>query len=753
MRFFLRFILALFIIFICYGLYIFFSFNPKSSLASNDPFYDRYSKSVFDRDKKILSIFLNNEEQWHIKEDENISKKFKIAILNYEDKNFYSHIGFDILAIFRSLYNNLSSDKRSGASTITMQTIKILTKQKRTYFNKFKEIVYAIKLETLYSKDEILQMYINNAPYGGNIVGAKTAAYLYFNKNINNLTWGECALLAILPNAPGLMHLSKNTNILIQKRNKLLMKLKNKGYIDENNLMLAMNEKLPKINRDKNIAPHLSIRLANELNDINIYTTINKNIQLKLESHLKSYHQRLVELGIENVSAIIVDTKTSQVLAYAGSQDFFDIDGYGQIDGIKAKRSPGSVLKPLLYALAIDDGLITEQSKLIDAPTFFSNFKPQNASKKYYGLISARFSLIQSLNVPFVSLLQDYGYERFFFKLKDILNFKDNDFKRYGLSLILGTKEISVEDVAKIYLGFGNYGEFGDLSYLMSSKNNTKKRILTKGSSYLTLDAMRYLNRFGLENYYKNKKIISWKTGTSYGRKDAWAAGTSPKYTIVLWAGNFNGESNPNLFGVNIAGDLLFNILGDLGDLGGEFDIPKESLKDIKIDSITGYRYSSDYKNIPFKETLYPNDAKNLRKSPFLKNIFVNQNGEEINSINKDFINAKELTRLSLPLNLLEYYREQNINISQEKIKKNLKFLYPKNNLKIIRTKDFEGNNELIIRIANINNNEVFWYLDKNYIGSSFSTTRAIDLDIGFHTLTIINTKGESDSIKFNIIK
>lgn len=739
-------ILKAFLIFMallfCYFAFIFFSFNPK-----DDPFLDRYSKSVFDRNGKVLSIFINDKEQWHIKNSAPISDKLKIATLTFEDKNFYSHFGFDPLAIIRSAYINIKNKKRIGGSTISMQTIKLLTNDKRTYLNKIKEIILALRLESLYSKDEILTMYLNNAPYGGNIVGVSAASLMYFNKSTNNLTWAESALIAVLPNAPGLIHLERNNEILLQKRNRLLQKLRDKNYIDDDNLKLSMSEKLPNIKRERNLASHLALRFPNKPI---IISTIDKNIQIILEERLKSQHKKLLNLGIQNVAGIIIDTKTREVLGYAGSQDFFDIEGFGQIDGIIAKRSPGSVLKPLLYALAIDDGLITPQSKLVDAPTFFSNFKPQNASKKYYGLISARDALIKSLNVPFVGLLKDYGYDKFFFNLKDILGFSDTNFERYGLSLILGTKELSIEDVARIYVGLGNYGEFGNIYYTKDSNKNPTKNILSKGSAYLALDAMRYLERIGLENHFANKKIFSWKTGTSYGRKDAWAAGTSPKYTIVIWTGNFSGESNPNLFGLDIAGALLFNILGDLGETGGEFKKP-DDLKEILLDMPTGYRYNENYKDIKSFNGIYPTTAKPLRYSPFLHNVFVNKDNKEVNSLDVDFIDAKEITKITLPLSLLEYYKEQNVEIKKQA--KSLKILYPKNNLSIIRTKDFEGKNEFIARIANVNNSNVFWYLDKLYIGMDNKTTKILNLKPGLHTLSIINDTGDSDSVNFIISK
>lgn len=731
------------ILFFCFA-FIFFSFNPKG-----DPFESRYSKTLLDRDGKILSTFLNKDEQWHIKNYTPLSDKLKIATLTFEDKNFYTHIGFDLKALLRSFYLNVVSEKRIGGSTITMQTIKLLQKNKRTYVNKIKEIILSMRLESLYFKDEILEMYFNNVPYGGNIVGIAAASLMYFNKSQENLTWAESALLAVLPNAPGLIHLDKNKDILLQKRNALLYKLRDKNYINDDNLKLALSEKLPNIKRHTNLAPHLAFRF----NGVNIKSTIDRKIQIILENKLKNYHKTLLNLGIQNVAGMIIDTKSSEVLAYGGSQDFLDIVGFGQIDGNIAKRSVGSVLKPLLYALAIDDGLITPNSKLIDAPTFFSNFKPQNASKKYFGLVSAKVALIKSLNVPFVGLLQDYGYDRFFFNLKNILGFSESNFEQYGLSLILGTKEMSIEDIAKIYVGLGNYGEFGDILYLKDSPPPYKKRLLSKGSSYLTLDAMSYLDRFGIENYYKRQNVFSWKTGTSYGRKDAWAAGTSPKYTIVLWAGNFSGESNPNLFGLNISGVLLFDILNALGNLGGEFEKPQDSLKEIRLDSLTGYRYSDDFKDIDFFYALYPNDAKTLRYSPFLKNVFVDRNQNEVNSLDSEFINAKKITKLVLPLSLLEYYKEQNVEFKSSKKMRGVKIIYPKNHLKIIRTRDFNGNNELIARIANINQNDIFWYLDKEHIAISTKNTLPLKLGIGEHMLTIIDSEGNSDSVTFSVVK
>ena len=802
-------VFATFALIFAYSAVLFFSFNP-----AGDPFSARYSKATFDRSGKILSAFLNAQEQWHLKSTAPLPSKLKIAITEFEDKRFFSHFGIDFYAILRSLWRNLNSERRSGASTITMQTIKLLRGDSRTYFNKFRELIFALKLEALYSKDEILEFYANNAPYGGNIVGVQTAALMYFEKDLSQISWGEAALLAVLPNSPGAMHLQKNTQKLLNKRDALLEKLHAKGVIDNDNLKLALSEPLPRIKRTKNIAPHLSLRLSSAQNALdsapNIHTTIDKSLQLRLESILKNHHQKLSALGIQNVAAIIVDTHSREVVAYGGSQDFFDIGGLGQIDGITAKRSVGSVLKPLLYALAIDRGLIAPQSKLIDAPTIWGNFKPRNASKRHYGFVSAQSALVRSLNVPFVALLQDYGYERFFYDLQNILGFSDENFERYGLSLILGTKELSVEDVAKIYVGLGNYGEFGELKYIAESStqnaessadsaNQPKqtieaiavevvgflddfgrkarlksaqcpksskspqdapksklqtrdefahtKRLLSEGSSFLTLQAMSRLDRFGIENFYKNQKIFSWKSGTSYGRKDAWAAGTSPRYTIVVWAGNFDGSANPNLFGVNIAGDLLFEILGIWRDLG-TFEAPQSALKRIKIDALTGYAW--DFDDVDFVEISYPLNARPLRKSPYLRRIFVDENGAEVDSKRGDFLSASAKSVLNLPLNLLDFLASQNgANARSTQKSRNLKILYPKEGIKIRTTRDFKGENALIARIANVKNRSVFWYLDGEFIGAGAQKSRTLNAESGSHTMSVVDEGGESESVRF----
>ncbi len=729
----------LLLFFLAYVFYVYFSFDKNTLL---DDFKSRYSKILYDKNGEILSVFLNDEEQWHIKSTD-IPKRLKITVINYEDRKFYSHFGVDFLALMRAFVNNFNSTQRSGASTISMQTIKLWDKKDRTYFNKFNEIIQSFALENAFSKDEILKLYLSNAPYGGNLVGYEAAILFYFDKNPKDLTWAQAALLAILPNQPGLINLEKNKTKLLNKRNKLLAKLYERKLINKDIYELSLKEPLPNFKPRKNIAPHLALRLLNDDNK-EIFSSIDKKIQLKIEKKAKEFSYTLQQKGIQNLAIILADTKTRKVLAYVGSQDFYDMVNLGQINGNTAKRSVGSTLKPFLYALSIDEGIIAPESILLDVPTFFSNFNPQNANKKYYGIISAREALQRSLNVPFVSLLQDYGYEKFFYKLKTFLNFEDENYKRYGLSLILGTKELSLEDLVKLYLGLANYGELANLSFIRDENLSGVTRMFSKGSAYLTLEAMKELQRVGLENYNK-EKIISWKTGTSYGRKDAWAIGATPKYTLGVWVGNFNGEANANLYGVSIAGDLLFEILGLLDEVDLEF-APSDDLMTIKLDSISKYRYDENL-NTSYIHTLYPKEANILRTSPFLKKVYEYQ-GKELDSKDIHFKDAKAFIKLDLPAYALHFFQQRNFKFSS---KKGVNIIYPKDNLKLILARDLNGMKGLVAKVANLNNEKLFWYLNQKLIYEGNENTQNLNLKEGKYQLFIISQSGEQDTVWFEI--
>lgn len=718
-------------------------------------FEKRYGQMVVDDRGDIIGAYLNKDEQWHLKSTEEIPEKLKKAVLNYEDRNFYSHMGVDFKAIIRAVRDNLLRRRRTGASTVTMQVAKVLAPKKRSYFNKYREMVQAVKLEQKFTKDEILLMYLNNAPYGGNIVGYKTASLLYFQKNPEELTWAEGALLAVLPNSPGLIHVEKNRERLLNKRNILLEKMMERGVITEKQYEMSKMEPIPeKRNRFKSLAPHFTRRVTNESNDKIIKTTIDAQLQEKIEKTVKDYSDYLKSEGIANAAVLVVDNKTYEVKVYVGSQDFYDFTSNGQVDGITAPRSPGSVLKPFLYALAIDEGLAAPESKIPDVPLYFSNFSPQNANRMYYGMIEMREALIKSLNVPFVGLLKEYGSEKFFYFLKNVLEFKDNDPSRYGLSLILGTKELSVENIAQLYVGLGNYGNFKELKYIADTPTEDGHQLISKGAAYLTLDTIRQLERPGLERMYREKNPVSWKTGTSYGRRDGWAAGVTPDWTVVVWVGNFTGEGNSNLTGVTSAGRLLFNVFNTLPKKNTLFQMPEENLYTLSVDKETGYRLKYD---LPSQEILYPTEAKPLRVSPYYKKVFLNKDGAEVDSRSEDFVESEEKIVLNYPIEIINYFIRQNMDVSNifsGKIrKKSVKFIYPVDNLKIILPKDFDGEKSVIVKLANLKKQELYWYLNKEYIGRSREREKSFNLKEGEYEITVVAENGETEKVRFEIGK
>lgn len=707
-----------------------------------------------------MDVFLTSDEQWHLKVEDEIPDNLREAVITYEDKNFNSHHGVDIFAIFRAFKNNLLGKKRSGASTITMQVVKLAMPKKRTYINKFLEIVQALKIESKLNKDSILKLYLNNAPYGGNIIGYGTASRMYFQKDPKNLSWAECALLAVLPNSPGEINVEKNHEKLINKRNYLLEKLHDKGKLSDSELMLSKNEPLPDIRFSfERVVPHLARRLYNTRKEKVIRTTIDYDLQKRMQEIVKSYVGYTKSDGIINASMLVVDNKTRDVKAYVGSQDFMDMDNEGQVDGVIAKRSPGSILKPFLYALSIDEGMIAPESLVQDVPMFFANFNPQNANKKYSGMIEARQALISSLNIPFVHLLDQYGEYNFYYFLKDMIGFEENTPEKYGLSIILGTKEFSVEEIATLYSGLANYGNLTKLNYIKDDKNDSSnkryKKMFSKGASYLTLETLKELVRPGLNNLYKWKDPISWKTGTSYGKRDAWACGMTPNYTVIVWVGNFSGKSNENLSGVISGGRLLFNVFQELDNSDKRFAEPIYDLENIDVDKVTGYRISFD--GIETKKIKYPKDAKPLKISPYYKKIYVNDDDIEIDSRSPDFAKRHEKVVMNYPLEVVNYFIRENRDISEiyhtTSKEKSLKILYPTPNLKILLPKDIDKEQKLVVKIANLKNQNIYWYLDKEFIGIDKSYEKEIELNTGDHTITIMASDGEVTRTSFSIDK
>ena len=735
------FFITLFILLFIYLIKVYITYDPKKLVEEIN-----YSKVVLDRKGEILSVFLNNEEEFHIKYDGEVPETLKTAVINYEDKKFYSHSGVDYPRILKSFFNNIIGRKKMGASTISMQVVKLLEPKKRTYFNKLVEVVKAYKLESEFSKEEILKIYLNNVPYGSNIVGYSGAIKMYFNKEVKDLSYAEATLLAVLPNSPGILNLKKNNDKLETKRNRLLKTLLDRKLIDERQYKFSLLEKFPnKIYYYEKKAPQFSIFLKNRYPEKIIKSTLDYNLQKKLEKIVHDYSNAMKDVGINNAAVLVVNNKTKEVLAYVASQDFYDKRNNGEIDGLQAKRSPASLLKPFLFALSIDDGLIVPDSIYPDVPIYFGNFYPKNSSNTFTGMVKIEEALIKSLNIPFVKLLSDYGVDRFYYFLENNDNYPEDRFDKYGLSLILGTREMRPVDIAKLYMGLANYGKVSNLKYTLTEDKPKEYQQFSRGASYLTLEILSRVVRPGNEKLYSEQRPISWKTGTSYGMKDAWSVGVSPDYTVLVWLGNFNQKSIFSLSGVETAGNLLFKVFNIVDINSKTFEKPTDDLKEIEIDEKTGYRKFYD---IESKKVFYPKDAKLLRISPYYKKIFVDENDMEIDSRSPNFDKRKEKIVIEYPIEVSNYFFLNGVREN-----KNVKIAYPVQNLNIFVPKDFDGYKKVAMKLYNPNNEYVYWYLDEDYVGYSNEKEKFFELDIGKHKLTIITENGAREEVKFNINK
>ncbi|MFC2088762.1 penicillin-binding protein 1C [Calditrichota bacterium] len=759
----------LFIIFL--GLIIFYLLIPLPVKLNNVD----YSTVVTDTDGEILRVYLNSSEQWclPVENESKIPQKLKTAALLFEDQYFYYHLGLNPISLVRAFYRNIQSDQIiSGASTISMQVARITQPKARTYINKLFEIFQAVKLELVYSKEEILKLYFNYAPYGGNIIGYQAASLRYYKKIPDQLTWGEAATLAILPNAPGLISPTSNPNLLESKRNRLLQKLYESGILDVETFQLSIQEPIPNSSTPFNFsAPHLSQWLKVRKSSTKIKTTIRKAIQDNVYDILNRNVTYLNQLGIKNGAALVVETKSGKVRAYVGSQYFFDKENQGQVDGVLAARSSGSLLKPFLYALCIDEGIILPQTLIKDIPSFYGAFAPNNANGEFSGLIRAKDALVRSLNVPAVRLLYSYDVQPFcrFLKVAGMQTLFRSAMD-YGLPLILGGAETSLWDMATLYRGLANGGNFIPLQITENPTEfpnvSKKNHLISAASSYLTLNILKELKRPGAEYYwhqYENQWPIAWKTGTSYGQRDGWAIGVTPQWTIAVWVGNFDGEGNANLSGARCAGPILFEIFNHLpkDENLNWFEKPEMSMQDIPLCLNTGFIVGEYCENKIVVEA--PLHMKPMRICPYHERIYLTTDIKySVCSLCWQSGFYKESSLLIYPADVAQFMREKGQIVTRSPQHKidcpaqsesiPLEITYPQQWARLWLPRDFDGNlQKITMRVAHRDKNrKLYWYLDDQYIGYSIDKhIKSTQLKKGWHSLEVMDETGNSDQRSF----
>ncbi|MEO6683820.1 MAG: penicillin-binding protein 1C [Ginsengibacter sp.] len=765
-------------------------------LGAPSTLFDKPTSYVIeDRNGVLLNASIAEDGQWRFPKSEMIPEKFIQSILTFEDKRFFFHSGVDIIAFGRAIVKNLKNKKTvQGGSTITMQVVRLSRPHKpRNLWQKLLETFLAIRLEASYSKNEILQMYASNAPFGGNVIGLETAAWRYYGREAAMLSWGEMTALAVLPNAPSLVHPGKNRLTLERKRNRLLDELLKNKLIDSATCALSKLEPLPGNPLPlPQLAPHLLQRFKNDVatNDLDltrIKTTVDKTIQKSVIEILNNHHDILKANSINNACALILEVNTGNVLAYAGNIYRPENPNMeSDVDVIKAPRSPGSTLKPILFASALTEGMVLPNSLLADVPTQIGGYTPQNYDRQFDGAVPASLALARSLNIPSVKLLQQYKYARFYDLLKQLgMTTLNKPADNYGLSLILGGSEVTMWDLAGIYAGMArtvnhqieNKGvalkkDFYPPNYCSSEikkeQPESKERLnsLDAPSVWFTFQAMEELMRPGEEGLWQqftSSQRIAWKTGTSFGFRDAWAIGITPKFVVAVWVGNTNGEGRAGLIGVQTAAPIMFDIFKTLPAVKW-FQSPQNHFSFIPVCRQSGFR--ANYDCLEADTVMVSKNGFKAPLCPYHQLIHLDKT--ETYRVNENCESPGNMVHKSwfvLPPTMEWYYKLKNhdykilpsfvpgcqvINNTRQ-----IEIVYPQQNAKIYVPLEIDGQRGKTIFTATHRKpgTKLFWHLDREFLGETINNHQmAFSPPDGKHVLTIIDEAGESVTRNFEIL-
>jgi penicillin-binding protein 1C len=601
-------------------------------------FKDPVSPVLFGAGGELLGARPAADGQWRFPPGENVPERFYEVLVRFEDKRFFAHPGVDPLALARAVRQNLRSRKvESGASTITMQVVRLARKNRpRTYIEKLKEAVLALRLETRRSKREILALFAANAPFGGNVVGLDAASWLYFGRSPERLSWAEAAFLAVLPNDPGLLASAEGRARLLGKRDRLLRRLEAKGILPELECRLARSERMPdRVRSVPREAPHLLDTLAEGPGASSPFRAfIDAGLQRSARRVAEQHGARLGERHVRNLAAVVIDNRQAAVVAYVGNVGLERRGEEGQsVDILVSRRSTGSILKPFLYAALLQEGGLTPVTLVPDTPVRFEGFRPENYDRRFRGAVPARAALAWSLNIPAVRELRDYGIPKFENRLRRWgLTTLDRSPEDYGLTLVLGGAEGRPLEIAGLYaklaqLASGVPGGGREVRVLRDAREKPSKMTdLGAAAAYLTLQALTAVNRPDEEGFWRNfssSKWVAWKTGTSFGLRDAWAIGVTPGYTIGVWAGNADGEGQPGLTGLGAAAPVLFDLLG-LVDGGGSIVRPPSGLKEIRVCRDSGFLATE---LCPAETVLVPEESRFDRMCAFHQTVHLDAAG------------------------------------------------------------------------------------------------------------------------------
>ncbi|MDX1912077.1 MAG: penicillin-binding protein 1C [Saprospiraceae bacterium] len=746
-----------------------------------------------DRRGELLGARIAADGQWRFPMSDSLPAKYERCVVAFEDKRFYYHPGVDPLSLARALWLNLSKGRVvSGGSTLTMQVIRLARDNpSRTVWEKVVEIFMSTRLELTHSKKTILRLYAAHAPYGGNVVGLEAAAWRYYGKRPALLTWAEAATLAVLPNSPALIHPGRNREALLKKRNLLLQKLFEEGQLSASECDYAKDEPLPEQPLPlPQIAPHLldKMMLENKGARHRFRSSLDKNLQERINEILTRRQEIYRGNDIHNLAAVVLDVPTGEVLAYAGNVTGAGKEHGESVDVITAPRSTGSILKPYLYALALENGDILPNSLLHDIPTQLGEYRPENYYETYDGAVPAKRALIRSLNVPFVLLLQQYGLEKFHFGLQRLgLTTLQKPPAHYGLSLILGGAEACLLDITNTYACMARrLGSFYDRNgryapddfrppVFSTEKNNSNKTLqkeaglLSAASIWHTFEAMREVERpnsAGEWELFRAGRQVAWKTGTSFGFRDAWAAGTTPQYAVGVWVGNADGEGRPGLLGVEMAAPVLFEIFGQLPQEARWFDPPYDDMTPTPLCRQSGYRAG----DLCEPDTVWiPKAALKAGVCSYHQMLHLDQSGEwQVTSECESPSQMLHRPWFVLPP-IEEYYfkgknpgyrspppfREDCKGSQAAQGQLPMQLIYPKHPTRIYVPVDLNGKlGSTVFQVAHRSRSaEIFWHLDGQYLGATTVFHQmALQPPVGVHTLALVDRDGYRLEQTFEIV-
>ncbi|UTC75695.1 penicillin-binding protein 1C [Treponema sp. OMZ 792] len=722
-------------------------------------FKNDYSFTLYSSDGKLLGASAARDGQWRFPQNTSLPLKYKEALLSYEDKNFYFHFGIDPLSVFRAVKENTVKGKIvSGASTITMQTARLSEKNSlRTFKQKLKESFLSLFLELSYSKENILNLYSSHAPYGGNVVGLEAASWRYFGRSPDDLTWAEAACLAVLPNQPSLVRPGKGSEILKQKRDNLLYNLFLQKKIDEETYVLSLAEPVP----DKPKAlpqkayQYLEFSKTQSSNQKNI-SSLDASLQEIVFEIADHHFKRNLLSGVYNTAVLILDTETGKTLAYIGNTGLQSANAKNEhVDMIYARRSSGSLLKPFLFAAMLDAGMILPDQLLIDIPTKIAGYTPQNSNYRYSGAIPARKALSYSLNIPFIRALREFTVPAFLDILKrsgfTTFNRSADD---YGLPLILGGGEITLYEITNTYR-----------KMMLRAQNKLDEKFpFSSAASRITMDVLTEGNRPEEEavwQLYAENQKIAWKTGTSYGNKDAWTIGITPKYSVGVWCGNASGEGRPEITSTKLAAPILFEIFNILP----KSEWPEQELKDfefIKTCADSGYP-AGEFCN-GTRDVLKPRESHCQGTCPYCKIISLSPDGKfqvKANDINEL---PKIEKRFVLPAAAEYFYKQghpeyrplpQWLPKSTASNKGEFEILFPEDGTSVYIPTELDGSLGALVAEAAHKNPEavIYWDLDGEYLGSTKTYHQMkIQAVRGRHELTLTDNRGNTRKRIFYVL-